>query len=80
MISLILLLVASMRALLIPSRIVFNICPQKRFDTILLYMEGYPRKQIAEILHIPHRTVNYYIARWYNAAPAVQKDPASPCG
>ena len=37
---------------------------KKRFDTILLYMEGYPRKQIAEILHIPHRTVNYYIARY----------------
>lgn len=37
---------------------------KKRFDAVLLYMEGYPRKQIADILHIPHRTVSYYIARY----------------
>lgn len=37
---------------------------KKRYDTVLLYMEGYARKQIAEILHIPHRTVCYHIASY----------------
>lgn len=26
---------------------------KKRYDTVLIYMEGYERKQISEILHIP---------------------------
>lgn len=54
---------------------------KKRFDTILLYMEGYPRKQIAEILHIPHRTVNYYIARYKKEefdALFLMKQPGAP--
>ena len=38
-----------------------------RYDTVLLYLEGYPGKQISEILHIPCRTVNYHIFRYENS-------------
>ena len=31
-----------------------------RYDVVLLYMEGYPGKQISQILHIPLRTVSYH--------------------
>lgn len=37
---------------------------KKRYDAVLLHMEGYSRKQIAEILHIPHRTVCAHIASY----------------
>lgn len=37
---------------------------KKRYDTLLLYMEGYSRKQIAEVLHIPHRTVCAHISSY----------------
>ena len=30
-----------------------NVKQKLRYDTILLYLEGYPGKQISEILHIP---------------------------
>ncbi len=32
-----------------------NVKQKLRYDTILLYLEGYPGKQISEILHIPRR-------------------------
>ena len=38
-----------------------------RYDTVLLYLEGYPQKQISEILHIPRRTVSYHISRYENS-------------
>lgn len=41
-----------------------NVKQKKRYDTVLLYMEGYSRIQISEILHIPHRTVCSHIARY----------------
>lgn len=41
-----------------------NVKQKKRYDTVLLYMEGYSRIQISEILHIPHRTVCSYIASY----------------
>lgn len=34
---------------------------KNRYDVVLLYMEGYSRKKISEILHIPLRTVSYHI-------------------
>ncbi len=43
--------------LLMASKTEKNVKQKNRYDAVLLYMEGYPRKQIAQILHIPHRTV-----------------------
>ena len=37
-----------------------------RYDVVLLYMEGYPGKQISQILHIALRTVSYHISRYEN--------------
>ena len=34
---------------------------KNRYDVVLLYMEGYSRKKISEVLHIPLRTVSYHI-------------------
>ena len=48
--------------LLLASKNEKKVKQKNRFDTVLLYMEGYSRKQIAEILHIPHRTVCAHIA------------------
>lgn len=44
-----------------------NVKQKLRYDTVLLYLEGYPGKQISEILHIPRRTVNYHISRYENS-------------
>lgn len=43
-----------------------NVKQKLRYDTVLLYLEGYPGKQISEILHIPRRTVSYHISRYEN--------------
>lgn len=50
--------------LLMASKTEKNVKQKNRYDAVLLYMEGYPRKQIAQILHIPHRTVNYHILNY----------------
>lgn len=50
--------------LLLASKNEKSVKQKKRYDTVLLYMEEYARKQIAEILHIPHRTVCYHIASY----------------
>ena len=50
--------------LLLASKNEKKVKQKNRFDTVLLYMEGYSRKQIAEILHIPHRTVCAHIASY----------------
>lgn len=47
--------------LLMAAKIEKSVKQKKRYDVVLLYMEGYPRKQISEILHIPLRTVSYHI-------------------
>lgn len=44
-----------------------NVKQKLHYDTVLLYLEGYPGKQISEILHIPRRTVNYHISRYENS-------------
>lgn len=31
-----------------------NMKQKKRYNVVLFYMEGYERKQISEILHIPY--------------------------
>ncbi len=31
-----------------------NVKQKKRYNVVLFYMEGYERKQISEILHIPY--------------------------
>ena len=50
--------------LLMASKTEKNVKQKNRYDAVLLYMEGYPRKQISQILHIPHRTVNYHILNY----------------
>jgi len=52
-----------------------------RYDVVLLYMEGYPRKQISQILHIPLRTVSYHISHYENGgmeALILIKQPGAP--
>ena len=52
-----------------------------RYDVVLLCMEGYPGKQISQILHIPLRTVSYHISRYENGgieSPVLIKQPGAP--
>ncbi len=52
-----------------------------RYDAILLYLEGYPRKQISQILHIPLRTVNDHISHYKKGGiepPVLIKQPGAP--
>lgn len=48
--------------LLLASKNEKSVKQKKRYDAVLLYMEGYERNQIAEILHIPYRTVCDHIS------------------
>lgn len=41
-----------------------NAKQKNRYDAVLLYLEGYPRKEIAKILHIPLRTAGYHILKY----------------
>jgi len=41
-----------------------NVKQKLRYDAVLLFMQGYPRKEISQILHIPHRTVSYHISKY----------------
>lgn len=50
--------------LLMASKTEKNVKQKNRYDAVLLYMEGHPKKQTAQILHIPHRTVNYHILNY----------------
>lgn len=50
--------------LLIASKTEKSVKQKMRYDAVLLYMEGYPRKQISEIFHIPIRTVSYHILKY----------------
>ena len=47
--------------LLMASKNEKSVKQKNRYDVVLLYMEGYSRKKISEILHIPLRTVSYHI-------------------
>ena len=51
------------------------------YDMVLLYLEGYPGKQISEILHIPSRTVRDHISRYENGGVeslVLRKRPGTP--
>ena len=50
--------------LLMASKTEKSVKQKNRYDAVLLYMEGYPRKQISAILHIPLRTVSYHISSY----------------
>lgn len=50
--------------LLRASKIEKSVKQKNRYDAVLLHMEGYPQKEISQILHIPHRTVSYHIASY----------------
>lgn len=50
--------------LLLASKNEKSVKQKKRYDAVLLYMEGYERNQIAEILHIPCRTVCDHISSY----------------
>lgn len=47
--------------LLMASKSERSVKQKKRYDVVLLYMEGYSRKKLSEVLHIPLRTVSYHI-------------------
>lgn len=47
--------------LLMASKSEKSVKQKNRYDVVLLYMEGYSRKKISEVLHIPLRTVSYHI-------------------
>lgn len=58
-----------------------NVKQKNRYDAVLLYMEGYSRKQISEILHTPRRTVNSHIAKYESGgmeALLLIKQPGAP--
>lgn len=58
-----------------------NVKQKNRYDAVLLYLEGYSRKQISEILHTPHRTVNSHIAKYESGgmeALLLIKQPGAP--
>ena len=67
--------------LLIASKAEKSVKQKMRYDVVLLYMEGYSRKQISQILHIPPRTVSYHISRYENGgmeALILIKQPGAP--
>ena len=58
-----------------------NVNQKNCYDAVLLYMEGYSRKQISEILHTPHRTVNSHITKYEGGgmeALLLIKQPGAP--
>ena len=58
-----------------------NLKQKKRYDTVLFYMKGYSRKQVAEILHIPHQTVCSHITSYQDGGMKVlllAKQPNAP--
>lgn len=51
---------------------------KKRYDVVLLYLEGHSRREISEILHIPGRTVSGYISLYVQGgaeALLIRKQP-----
>lgn len=67
--------------LLMASKKEKNVKQKKRYDAVLLYMEGYSRKQISDILHIPYRTANSHIASYESGgmeALRLIKQPGAP--
>ena len=67
--------------LLAASKAEKNVKQKIRFDAVLLYLEGYPRKQISQVLHIPQRTVSYHISRYEGGgidALILKKQPGAP--
>lgn len=50
--------------LLMASKNEKSVKQKNRYDVVLLYMEGYPRKKISAVLHIPLRTVSYHILNY----------------
>lgn len=53
---------------------------KKRYDTVVLYQEGYSRKEIAKVLHIPYRTVCDHVRRYQDGgieALRIKKQPGA---
>lgn len=53
---------------------------KKRYDTVVLYLEGYSRKEIAKVLHIPYRTVCDHIRQYQGGgieALRIKKQPGA---
>ncbi len=50
--------------LLMASKNEKSVKQKNRYDVVLLYIEGYSRKKISEVLHIPRRTVSYHILNY----------------
>ena len=41
-----------------------NAKQKQRYDAVLLYLEGYNQSEISAYLHIPKRTIRYYIDKY----------------
>lgn len=55
-----------------------NVKQKKRYDVVLLYLEGHSRREISEVLHIPRRTVSSYISLYVEGgaeALRIRKQP-----
>lgn len=66
--------------LLTASKTEKNVKQKARYDVVLLYMEGYPQKEISKILHIPRRTVSCHIASYKKGgmeALIIKKQPGA---
>ena len=58
-----------------------NVKQKKRYDVVLLSLEGHASREISEFLHIPVRTVNTHIAAYKKggtAALRIRKQPGAP--
>lgn len=67
--------------LLTASKAEKNVKQKMHYDAVLLYMEGCPRKQISQILHIPLRTVSDHISHYKKGgieALILIKQPGAP--
>lgn len=51
---------------------------KQRYDTVLLYLEGYTPKEISMYLHIPGRTTDYYILKYKNGGVEALKLRTAP--
>lgn len=55
-----------------------NVKQKKRYDVVLLFLEGYIPKEISNVLHIPRRTVDTYIHAYKKdglSALTIKKQP-----
>lgn len=55
-----------------------NVKQKLHYDAVLLFLEGYSRKEISDVLHIPQRTVSFHINSYQKGgikALVIKKQP-----